>query len=105
VWHLFHPLGNAAALKASEAMHALKRVGEADEVAAALEFLLHPSNSFITGACACVRHSKHRRAWVCRAALCDDASVLQRCHCLLGHLLLQCAACCNCILAQICGHG
>ena len=32
------------ALKASEAMHALKRVGEADEVAAALEFLLLPSN-------------------------------------------------------------
>jgi hypothetical protein len=25
-------------------MHALKRVGEADEVAAALEFLLNPSN-------------------------------------------------------------
>jgi NAD(P)-dependent dehydrogenase (short-subunit alcohol dehydrogenase family) len=38
----------AQALKASEAMHALKRVGEADEVAAALEFLLLPSNSFVT---------------------------------------------------------
>ncbi|GLC46719.1 hypothetical protein PLESTB_001356100 [Pleodorina starrii] len=38
-----------AALKSSEAMHALKRVGEAGEVAAALEFLLHPSNAFITG--------------------------------------------------------
>jgi NAD(P)-dependent dehydrogenase (short-subunit alcohol dehydrogenase family) len=25
------------------------RIGEADEVAAALEFLLNPSNSFITG--------------------------------------------------------
>lgn len=41
--------GNAAALKASEAMHALGRVGEADEVAAALEFLLLPSNGFVTG--------------------------------------------------------
>jgi NAD(P)-dependent dehydrogenase (short-subunit alcohol dehydrogenase family) len=41
--------GSPAALKASEAMHALKRVGEADEVAAALEFLLNPANSFITG--------------------------------------------------------
>mmetsp|Transcript_13106 Transcript_13106/g.36875 ORF Transcript_13106/g.36875 Transcript_13106/m.36875 type:complete len:272 (-) Transcript_13106:301-1116(-) len=40
---------NEAMLKASAAMHALKRVGEAHEVAAALEFLLHPSNSFITG--------------------------------------------------------
>lgn len=41
--------GNAAALKASEAMHALGRVGEAGEVAAALEFLLLPGNSFVTG--------------------------------------------------------
>ena len=41
--------GNAAALKASEAMHALGRVGEADEVAAALEFLMLPANSFVTG--------------------------------------------------------
>ena len=38
-----------AALKASTALHALKRIGEPDEVAAALEFLLNPSNSFITG--------------------------------------------------------
>eukprot|EP00879_Flechtneria_rotunda_P011838 GHRR01012365.1.p1 GENE.GHRR01012365.1~~GHRR01012365.1.p1 ORF type:complete len:277 (+),score=62.19 GHRR01012365.1:400-1230(+) len=40
---------NPAALKASEAMHPLKRVGEADEVAAALEFLLNPANAFVTG--------------------------------------------------------
>ncbi|EFJ40176.1 hypothetical protein VOLCADRAFT_108315 [Volvox carteri f. nagariensis] len=40
---------NPAALKSSEAMHALKRVGEAGEVAAALEFLLRPDNTFITG--------------------------------------------------------
>ena len=30
-------------------MHALKRVGEADEVAAALEFMMLPGNSFVTG--------------------------------------------------------
>ncbi|EFN54494.1 hypothetical protein CHLNCDRAFT_135181 [Chlorella variabilis] len=37
------------ALKASTAMHALKRIGEPREVAAALAFLLDPANSFITG--------------------------------------------------------
>lgn len=37
------------ALKASAAMHPLKRIGAADEPAAAAEFLLLPSNSFITG--------------------------------------------------------
>lgn len=30
-------------------MHALKRIGEPREVAAALAFLLDPANSFITG--------------------------------------------------------
>jgi 3-oxoacyl-[acyl-carrier protein] reductase len=40
---------NPAALRASEGMHALKRVGEAGEVAAALEFMLSPSNAFVTG--------------------------------------------------------
>ena len=38
-----------AALKASVAMHALRRIGEPGDVAAALEFLLAPENSFITG--------------------------------------------------------
>ncbi|KAF5830606.1 hypothetical protein DUNSADRAFT_14272 [Dunaliella salina] len=42
------------ALKASEAMHALKRVGEPEDVAAALEFFMHPNNSFITGQCLAV---------------------------------------------------
>lgn len=41
--------GSEAALKASQAMHPLKRIAEPDEVARALEFLLHPSNSFVTG--------------------------------------------------------
>eukprot|EP01024_Parvocaulis_polyphysoides_P027497 TRINITY_DN24923_c0_g2_i1.p1 TRINITY_DN24923_c0_g2~~TRINITY_DN24923_c0_g2_i1.p1 ORF type:complete len:274 (-),score=33.71 TRINITY_DN24923_c0_g2_i1:142-963(-) len=40
---------NAAALKASTALHALGRIGEAAEVASAIAFLLNPSNSFITG--------------------------------------------------------
>jgi hypothetical protein len=41
--------GSEAALKASTAMHALRRIGEPQEAAAAIAFLLHPSNSFITG--------------------------------------------------------
>ena len=32
-------------------MHALRRIGEPHEVAAAIEFLLHPANSWITGQC------------------------------------------------------
>jgi hypothetical protein len=36
-------------------MHALRRIGEADEVAAALEFMMAPSNCFVTGqVCVCV---------------------------------------------------
>ena len=34
----------------SARMHALGRIGEAADVAAALEYLLHPSNAFVTGA-------------------------------------------------------
>jgi NAD(P)-dependent dehydrogenase (short-subunit alcohol dehydrogenase family) len=41
--------GSEAALKASVAMHALRRIGEPADVAAALAFLLDPKNSFITG--------------------------------------------------------
>ncbi len=37
------------ALKASTAMHALRRIGKPEEVAAAIAFLLEPQNSFITG--------------------------------------------------------
>jgi 3-oxoacyl-[acyl-carrier protein] reductase len=40
---------NEAARKASESMHALKRLGTPEEVAAALEFFLDPKNSFVTG--------------------------------------------------------
>ena len=38
-----------AALKASVAMHALRRIGEPGDAAAALAFLLDPGNAFITG--------------------------------------------------------
>jgi 3-oxoacyl-[acyl-carrier protein] reductase len=41
--------GNDAALKASIAMHPLGRIGEPDEVAAAIEFLLGPDAGWITG--------------------------------------------------------
>lgn len=41
--------GSEAALKASVAMHALKRIGEPTDIAAAIEFLLNPENNFITG--------------------------------------------------------
>ena len=40
---------NDAARKVSEAMHALGRLGTADDVARAIVFLLDPANSWITG--------------------------------------------------------
>lgn len=40
---------NEISLKASTAMHAMGRIGEPDDVAAALEWLLSPENSWITG--------------------------------------------------------
>ena len=40
---------NDAALKTSTAMHALGRIGEPDDVAAALEWLLCPEQSWVTG--------------------------------------------------------
>jgi NAD(P)-dependent dehydrogenase (short-subunit alcohol dehydrogenase family) len=41
--------GNEGMLKASVAMHALKRIGEPTDIASAIEFLLDPKNNFITG--------------------------------------------------------
>ena len=41
--------GNDAARKISESMHALGRLGTADDVARAIVFLLDPANSWITG--------------------------------------------------------
>ena len=37
------------AMKGSVALHALGRIGEPEEIAAAIAFLLHPENSWITG--------------------------------------------------------
>jgi NAD(P)-dependent dehydrogenase (short-subunit alcohol dehydrogenase family) len=41
--------GNEIALKASASMHALGRIGEPDEVAAALVWLLDPAQGWVTG--------------------------------------------------------
>jgi NAD(P)-dependent dehydrogenase (short-subunit alcohol dehydrogenase family) len=40
---------NEATLKASTAMHALGRIGEPDDVAGAIDWLLGPESSWITG--------------------------------------------------------
>lgn len=40
---------NEMAVKVSESMHALGRLGEAQDVASAITFLLNPQNSWITG--------------------------------------------------------
>jgi len=42
-------LANEAALKASTALHPLGRIGEPEEVAAALAWLIHPAQGWITG--------------------------------------------------------
>jgi NAD(P)-dependent dehydrogenase (short-subunit alcohol dehydrogenase family) len=41
--------GDEAALKAATALHALGRIGEPDEVASAIEWLLDPGQSWVTG--------------------------------------------------------
>ncbi len=41
--------GNEASLKASTSMHALGRIGQPDEVASGLAWLLHPDQSWVTG--------------------------------------------------------
>jgi NAD(P)-dependent dehydrogenase (short-subunit alcohol dehydrogenase family) len=42
-------VSNEASLRASQAMHALGRIGEPEDVARVLEFLLDPAQSWITG--------------------------------------------------------
>ncbi len=41
--------GSEKALEASKAMHAMGRIGQPDEVASAIEWLLDPTQSFVTG--------------------------------------------------------
>jgi NAD(P)-dependent dehydrogenase (short-subunit alcohol dehydrogenase family) len=40
---------NEAALKASQSLHALNRIGQPSDVASMIEFLVNPANSWITG--------------------------------------------------------
>ncbi len=42
-------VGNEASLKASEAMHALGRIGEPDDVATMIAYLLDPAHRWVTG--------------------------------------------------------
>ena len=42
-------VSNEASLKASEALHALGRIGEPDDVASLIEYLLDPAHRWITG--------------------------------------------------------
>lgn len=42
-------VGNEASLKASEAMHALGRIGEPDDVASLIAYLLDPAHRWVTG--------------------------------------------------------
>lgn len=44
-----HLTANEAVAKASAALHPLGRLGEPDDVASALAWLLHPANSWVTG--------------------------------------------------------
>ena len=41
--------GNEAALKSSQAMHALGRIGRPEDIASAIAWLLDPENSWVTG--------------------------------------------------------
>lgn len=42
-------ISNESALKVSTAMHPLGRIGEPDDVASAIDWLLNPANSWVTG--------------------------------------------------------